>query len=190
MQQPRRHRIHVENMVHKILIEQGNESESRDILNTTLDYMLDEFPVPDITDELMDLAVYIMADKVEHFFKDNYADLPDELYPLAVMRVLGSKLTNKRIIDPARIPNFDKFQKRYQKFIMGKFTGDNRVELGVVDVLADAELTKSYNSRKQYKIKLESAKTARQQGLTAKKWRTEYLASFDKVSSSSSSSSV
>lgn len=161
---------HVENMVHKILIQQEDTPTAQAMLNTVLDYMLETFPKITITPELMDQGVYVMEDTVDHFFTDNYADLPDELYPMAIFRVLGTKLTNRKVFDPAHMPSFPAFQTRYQKIIVGKLTREKKIDLA-------AEDTEWFDTRAHYKDKVDSAKEARKQGLTAKQWYTQYCAS-------------
>ncbi len=164
------HRLHVENLVHKTLLEQQDIPTALATLNQALDYALEHFPITEITPELMDQGVYVMADTVDHFFTDNYGDLPDELYPLAVMRVLGTKITNRPVYDPAHMPSFPEFQNRYQKIVVGKLTREKKIDLAAKD-------TEWFDTRAHYKDKVDSAKLARKQGLTANQWYTQYCAS-------------
>jgi hypothetical protein len=131
---------------------------------------LEHFPIEAITPELMDQGVYVMADTVDHFFTDNYGDLPDELYPLAVMRVLGTKITNRPVYDPVHMPSFPELVKRYQKVMVGNLTRVNKVDAGI-------PIDQWFDTRAHYKHKVDSAKAARKQGLTAKQWYTQYCAS-------------
>jgi hypothetical protein len=164
------HRLHVENLVHKTLTDQQDIPTALATLNTALDYALEHFPITEITPELMDQGVYVMADTVDHFFTDNYRDLPDELYPLAIMRVLGTKITNRPAYDLSRVTGFKEFQQRYQKIVVGNLTRVNKVDLGIP--IADW-----FDTRAHYKDKVDSAKLARKQGLTANQWYTQYCAS-------------
>jgi hypothetical protein len=164
------HRLHVENLVHKTLLEQQDIPTAQATLNQALDSALEHFPITEITPELMDQGVYVMADTVDHFFTDNYRDLPDELYPLAIMRVLGTKITNRPVYDLSRVTGFKEFQKRYQKIIVGKLTRVNKVDSGI-------PIDQWFDTRAHYKDKVDSAKKARKQGLTAKQWYTQYCAS-------------
>ena len=164
------HRLHVENLVHKVLTEQQDIPTAQALLNTAVDYALEHFPIREITPELMDQGVYVMADTVDHFFTDNYSDLPDELYPLAVMRVLGTKITNRPVYDPVHISSFNLFLKRYQKIIVGKLIREKKIGLTAKD-------TEWFDTRAHYKDKVDSAAQARKQGLTARQWYTQYCAS-------------
>ena len=164
------HRLHVENLVHKVLTEQQDIPTAQATLNTALDYALEHFPITTITPELMDQGVYVMSDTVDHFFTDNYSDLPDELYPLAVMRVLGTKITNRPVYDLGCVTGFSLFQQRYQKIIVGELTRVNKVDAGI-------PIDQWFDTRAHYKDKVDSAKAARKQGLTAKQWYTQYCAS-------------
>lgn len=164
------HRLHVENLVHKVLTEQQDIRTALATLNTTLDYALEHFPIAEITPDLMDQGVYLMSDTLDHFFTDNYGDLPDELYPLAVMRVLGTKITNCPAYYLSRVTGFSLFQQRYQKIILGKLTRVNKVDAGI-------PIDQWFDTRAHYKDKVDSAKAARKQGLTAKQWYTQYCAS-------------
>ena len=162
---------------HKDMVQQSlvgilNEMDTAtatDLLNTTLGYMLEVFKAPESNDETMDLAAYLLQDRVEHFDKDNFADLPNELYPLAIMRTLGAKLHNKDVINPDKMPYYKEFHKRYQRLVMGKLTRD---------VMIDLSNDSWYDSHKQHKLKQESVKEALAQGLTCTQWRTQYIASL------------
>lgn len=164
------HRQHVENLVHKTLMEQQDIPTALATLNQALDYALEHFPIAEITPELMDQGVYVMADTVDHFFTDNYRDLPDELYPMAIFRVLATKITNRPAFDLSRVTNFKEFQQRYQKIIVGKLTRVHKVDRGI-------PIDEWFDTRAHYKDKVDSAKAARKQGLTAKQWYTQYSAS-------------
>jgi hypothetical protein len=160
----------MENLVHKVLTEQQDIPTAQALLNTAVDYALEHFPIDEITPELMDQGVYVMADTVDHFFTDNYRDLPDELYPLAVMRVLGTKITNRPVYDPVHISSFNLFLKRYQKIIVGKLIREKKIDLTAKD-------TEWFDTWAHYKDKVDSAAQARKQGLTARQWYTQYCAS-------------
>jgi hypothetical protein len=164
------HRLHVENLVHKTLTLQQDIPTALATLNQTLDYALEHFPIATITPELMDQGVYVMADTVDHFFTDNYRDLPDELYPMAIFRVLATKITNRPAFDLSRVTGFDEFKKRYEKIVVGKLTRVNKVDLGI-------PIDEWFDTRAHYKDKVDSAKAARKQGLTANQWYTQYSAS-------------
>jgi hypothetical protein len=157
------HKQTVETQIHQILQEQDTTT-AQALLNTTLTYMLDNFPAPVITDEIMDLGVYVLNDGVTHFYTDNYADLPDELYPLAAFRVVAVKHTNRRVIDPTYISAFDEFSKRYHKIIGGNYTNtrlSTDTDDGVYGLLS---------KRKRHKAKEQSARDGKQAGLTAYQW--------------------
>ena len=165
---------------HKDMVQQSvlgilNEMDTAtatNLLNTTLGYMLEVFKAPESNDETMDLAAYLLQDRVEHFDKDNFADLPNELYPLAIMRTLGAKLHNKSVINADKMSYFPAFQKRYQKYITAKLTRDVKIDLSN---------DSWYDSHKQHKLKQESVKEALAQGLTCTQWRTQYIASLHSV---------
>lgn len=163
--------------VHQILQEQ-NTALAQAQMNTTLTYMLDNFPVPTITDEFIDLGVYMLRDSTLHFYTDNYADLPDELYPLAVFRVVAVNHTNREVIDPTYIADFDEFKKRYDKIIGGKYTNKR------LSTDADDGLFGLRSKRKRYKDKEQSARDAMQAGLTAKQWLHTWNEHLDTQSTS------
>ena len=154
------HKEQVEQAVLHILNETDTVQATK-LLDTTLGYMLEVFKAPEINNDTMDLAVYLLQDKVQHFATDNFQDLPDELYPLAILRTLAIKLAYKNVIDPDNMKYFGDFQKRYHKYIMGKYTRDVKVDLTNDEFI---------NARTLYKDKLDSAKTALDNGLTASQW--------------------
>ena len=154
------HKLQVEQAVLHILNE-TDPVQATKLLDTTLGYMLEVFKAPEINNNTMDLAVYLLQDKVQHFTTDNFQDLPDELYPLAILRTLAIKLAYKNVIDPDNMKYFGDFNKRYQKYIMGKYTRDVKVDLNNDEFI---------NARTLYKDKLDSAKTALDNGLTARQW--------------------
>ena len=153
----------VEIQIHQILQEQDTTT-AQALLNTTLTYMLDNFPAPVITDEIMDLGVYVISDSATHFYTDNYADLPDELYPLAAFRVVAVNHTNRKVIDPSRGSAFDEFSKRYHKIIGGNYTNTR------LSTDADDGVYGLLSKRKRHKAKEQSARDAKQAGLTARAW--------------------
>jgi hypothetical protein len=157
------HKQTVETQIHQILQEQDTTT-AQALLNTTLTYMLDNFPAPVITDEIMDLGVYVLNDGTLHFYTDNYADLPDELYPLAAFRVVAVNHTNRRVIDPTYISAFDEFSKRYHKIIGGKYTNTS------LSTDADDGVYGLASKRARYKAKEQSARDGKQAGLTARAW--------------------
>jgi hypothetical protein len=159
------HKEQVQQAVLHILNELDVDQATK-LLDTTLGYMLEVFKAPEVNDETIDLAVYLLQDNVEHFTTDNFQDLPDELYPLAILRTLGVKLYNKAVINPDNMKYFSEFHKRYQKFIVGKLTREKQV------VLADSEW---YDTRQQHKDKLASIQQAKLQGQTATQWRNAWL---------------
>ena len=154
------HKEQVQQAVLHILNELDVDQATK-LLDTTLGYMLEVFKAPEINNDTMDLAVYLLQDNVEHFTTDNFQDLPDELYPLAILRTLGVKLYNKAVINPDNMKYFSEFHKRYQKYIVGKYTRDVKVDLNSDEFI---------NARTLYKDKLDSAKTALDNGLTARQW--------------------
>jgi hypothetical protein len=154
------HREQVEQAVLHILNETDTVQATK-LLDTTLGYMLEVFKAPEINNDTMDLAVYLLQDKVQHFATDNFQDLPDELYPLAILRTVAIKLAYKNVIDPDNMKYFGDFNKRYQKYIVGKYTRDVKVDLNNDEFI---------NARTLYKDKLDSAKTALDNGLTARQW--------------------
>ena len=154
------HKEQVEQAVLHILNETDTVQATK-LLDTTLGYMLEVFKAPEINNDTMDLAVYLLQDKVQHFATDNFQDLPDELYPLAILRTLAIKLAYKNVIDPDNMKYFGEVNKRYHKYIVGKYTRDVKVDLTNDEFI---------NARTLYKDKLASAKTAQNNGLTARQW--------------------
>lgn len=157
------HKELTQQSVLKILNELDTDQATM-LLDITLGYMLETFKAPEVNDETIDLAVYLLQDNVEHFTRDNYADLPDELYPLAVMRTLGVKLLNKAVLNPDKMHNFDQFQKRYQKFITSKFSKEKSFNFD-----------EWYEDRQKNRAKLKSVQQAQDQGQTATQWRNTWL---------------
>ena len=158
------HKEQVEQAVLHILNE-TDTAQATKLLDTTLGYMLEVFKAPEINNNTMDLAVYLLQDKVQHFTTDNFRDLPDELYPLAILRTVAIKLAYKNVIDPDNMKYFGDFQKRYHKYITGKYTRDVKRDVNV-----DLNSDEFINARTLYKDKLNSAKTALDNGLTAQQW--------------------
>jgi hypothetical protein len=100
-------------MVNQALLPAQDEHDQFNQTNLVIGYLLDNFPPPELTTENVRLTHYVLSKDPTEYDTDNYADLPDVIYPIAVMRYLATRLNEQLRFRGQEYPHMAAYIDRY-----------------------------------------------------------------------------
>jgi len=150
-------RLQTQAMVNLALVPGQDEQDQFNRANEVIGYLLDNFPPPESTTENIRLTHYVLSKDPTEYDTDNYADLPDVIYPIAVMRYMATRLNEQLRFFGTLYPHMEAYINRY-----------NIINVSI----------RRYNLR-TIKTSLEikedeHIKSARKRGLSAVQWLKEW----------------
>ena len=150
-------RLQTQVMINQALVPGQDPQDQFNQTNEVIGYLLDNFPHPELTTENVRLTQYVLSVDPTQYDTDNFADLPDVIYPIAVMRYLATRLNEQLRFHGQQYPHMEAYITRYN----------------IINVCI-----RRYNLRTiKTSIELkedEHIKSARKRGLTASEWLHEW----------------
>jgi hypothetical protein len=150
-------RLQTQVMINQALVSGQDPQDQFNQTDEVIGYLLDNFPPPELNTENIRLTHYVLSKDPTQYDTDNFADLPDVIYPIAIMRVLSTRLNDQGRFRGIQYPHMEAFTARYH----------------IINVCM-----RRYNLRTiKTSIELkedEHIKSACKRGLTASEWLQEW----------------
>lgn len=144
-------------MINQALTPGQDQQEQFNKADLVIQYLLDNFPQPELTTENVRLTHYVLSADTTQYVTDNYADLPDVIYPIAVMRYLATHLNEQLRFHGAQYPHMEAYINRY----------------GIINVAIRRYNLRTIKTSTEIKED-EHIKDARKRGLSAVQWLQEW----------------
>jgi len=144
-------------MVNQALVPGQDEQDQFNKTNLVIGYLLDNFPPPESTTENIRLTHYVLSKDPTEYDTDNYADLPDVIYPIAVMRYLAAHLNLQLRFRGQQYPHMTAYINRYNIINVSIRRYNLRTIKTALEIKEDAHI-----------------KSARKRGLSATQWLQEW----------------
>lgn len=144
-------------MVNQALVPGQDQQDQFNRADEVIGYLLDNFPTPELTTENIRLTNYVLSVDTTQYDTDNYADLPDVIYPIAVMRYLATRLNEQLRFHGQQYPHMEAYITRYN----------------IINVCIRRYNLRTIKTSLEIKED-EHIKSARKRGLTASEWLHEW----------------
>jgi hypothetical protein len=106
-------RLQTQVMINQALVPAQDPQDQFNRVNEVIGYLLDNFPTPELTTENIRLTNYVLSVDTLQYDTDNFADLPDVIYPIAVMRYLATRLNEQLRFHGTQYPHMEAYINRY-----------------------------------------------------------------------------
>jgi hypothetical protein len=106
-------REQIQVMISQALVPGQDQQEQFNLADQIIQYLLDNFPNPELTTDNIRLTHYVLSVDTTQYLTDNYADLPDVIYPIAVMRYLATRLNEQLRFRGQEYPHMAAYINRY-----------------------------------------------------------------------------
>lgn len=106
-------RLQTQVMINQALVPAQDPQDQFNRVNEVIGYLLDNFPPPELTTENIRLTNYVLSVDTTQYDTDNFADLPDVIYPIAVMRYLATRLNEQLRFHGQQYPHMEAYIDRY-----------------------------------------------------------------------------
>ena len=150
-------RLQTQVMINQALAPAQDEQDQFNLVNLVIGYLLDNFPPPELTTDNIRLTHYVLSADTTQYDTDNYADLPDVIYPIAVMRYLATHLNLQLRFRGAQYPHMTAYINRYNIINVSIRRYNLRTIKTALEIKEDAHI-----------------KSARKRGLSAVQWLKEW----------------
>ena len=144
-------------MINQALAPGQDEHDQFNKTNLVIGYLLDNFPPPELTTDNIRLTHYVLEADTTQYDTDNYADLPDVIYPIAVMRYLAAHLNLQLRFRGAQYPRMTAYINRYNIINVSIRRYNLRTIKTALEIKEDAHI-----------------KSARKRGLSATQWLLQW----------------
>jgi len=150
-------RVQTQTMIRQALAPGQDPQDQFNLANDVIGYLLDNFPHPELTTENVRLTHYVLSADTTQCDTDNYSDLPDVIYPIAVMRYLATRLNEQLRFRGQEYPHMEAYIIRYNIINVSICRYNLRTIKTSIEIKED-----------------EHIKSARKRGLTAAEWLHEW----------------
>ena len=106
-------RLQTQVMINQALVPAQDPQDQFNRADEVIGYLLDNFPSPELTTENIRLTNYVLSVDTLQYDTDNYADLPDVIYPIAVMRYMATRLNEQLRFHGQQYPHMEAYITRY-----------------------------------------------------------------------------
>lgn len=150
-------RLQTQAMIGQATAPAQDEQRQFSLTDEVIGYLLENFPPPKQTTENIRLTHYVLSKDPTQYDTDNFADLPDVIYPIAIMRVLSTRLNDQGRFRGIQYPHMEAFTERYN----------------IINVCIRRYNLRTIKTSLELKED-EHIKSARKRGLTAAEWLQEW----------------
>lgn len=150
-------RLQTQALINQALVPGQDPQDQFNRVDEVIGYLLENFPNPESTTENIRLTNYVLNIDPTQYDTDNFADLPDVIYPIAVMRVLATRLNEQLRFRGAQYPHMEAYINRYDIINVCIRRYNLRTIKTSLELKEDAHI-----------------KSARKRGLTASEWLHEW----------------
>ena len=150
-------RLQTQVMINQALVPGQDPQDQFNQTDEVIEYLLDNFPPPELTTENIRLTNYVLSVDTLQYDTDIFADLPDVIYPIAVMRYLATRLNEQLRFHSQQYPHLEAYINRYNIINVAICRYSLRTIKTSIEIKED-----------------EHIKSARKRGLTASEWLQEW----------------